>query len=139
LVPAVLATLFALLCGSAVAVAAAGGKPTLGSRLSGTKGFGHVKPPTVFLGGDPTGLVTELTWTSWGAPVAVALGSGFYTPPNKPTADSVKVPVTLDASDLGICKGHEAYRRMSFTFHYKGKAMKGSTVGICGKLSFSGG
>jgi hypothetical protein len=119
-----------------ITVLAASSTPTLGSHLGGAmKGFGVVKPKTVFLGGDPTGLVTKLTWKSWGSLVTLGTGTGYYPPPGKPVAAAVKVPVTLDASELGTCKGHKAYRRLSFTFHYKGKAIKGSVWGICGHLT----
>ncbi len=122
------------LCGGTAAALAAT-TPTLGSHLGGgAKGFGLVKPKTVYLGGDPTGDVTKLTWKSWGSAVALGTGRGFYPPPGKPVADAVKVPVTLKASSLGTYKRHKAYRRLSFTFHYKGKAIKGSAWGICGQL-----
>jgi len=130
---------FAAACalgGATGAASAASSTPTLGSHLGGaTKGFGQIKPKTVFLGGDPTGLVTKLTWKSWSASVAVGTGTGSYPPPGKPVAEAVKVPVTLKASSLGTCKGHKAYERLSFTFHYKGKAIKGSLWGICGHLT----
>jgi hypothetical protein len=121
--------------GSAAAVAASS-TPTLGSRLGrDTKGFGQAEPRTVFLGGDPTGLVAKLIWKSWGEPVTLGTGTGYYPPPGKPVAAAVKVPVTLTASSLGACKGHKAYKRLSFTFHYHGKAIKGSVWGICGQLT----
>ena len=121
--------------GAAVALASAP-SPTLGSHLGGaTKGFGQVKPKTVSLGGDPTGIVTKLSWKSWGSPSAVGTGKGYYTPPGKPTADSVSVKVTLKASSLGSCKGHEAYKRIGFTYHYRGKSHAGASYGVCGHLS----
>ena len=133
LVGAAVATACAL--GMSAAALAAGSVPTLGNHITGTTGFGQVKPATVELGGDPTGDVMKLTWKSWGATSATGSGTGFYPPPGKPVAESVQVPVTLTASDLGTCKGHRAYERLSFTFHYKGKAIKGSAWGICGHLS----
>ena len=121
--------------GSAAAVAASS-TPTLGSHLGGkTKGFGQVQPRTVFLGGDPTGLVAQLIWKSWGKPVTVGTGTGYYPPPGKPVAAAVRVTITLTASSLGACKGHQAYKRLSFTFLYKGKAIKGSVWGMCGHLT----
>jgi len=129
-----------VLAGGATGALAASATPTLGSDLGvPTQGFGTVKPARVFLGGDPTGLVTKLTWKSWGSATAVGSGTGYYPPPDKPTAESVKVPVTLDASELGTCKGKHTYKRLAFIFHYKGKAMKGSVLGICGKLTYKNG
>jgi len=129
-----------LLAGGTSGAVAATATPTLGSDLGvPTQGFGKVKPPTVSLGGDPTGLAMKLAWKSWGAGTAVGSGTGYYPPPGKPTADSVKVPVTLDATELGTCKGKPAYKRLAFIFHYKGKSIKGSILGICGKLTFKSG
>ncbi len=125
-----------VLGGSSAAAVAGSRTPTLGRRLGGdTKGFGQVQPRTVFLGGDPTGLVAKLIWKSWGKPVALGTGTGYYPPPGKPVAAAVKVPVTLTASSLGACKGHQAYKRLSFTFYYKGKVINGSIWGICGHLT----
>ncbi len=121
--------------GSAAALATSS-TPTLGSHLGGpTKGFGRIRPKSVSLGGDPTGTVTKLRWSSWGKSVAVGSGSGFYVPPGEPTAGAVKATVRLKASSLGICKGQRAYKRLSFRFSYKGKSHSGASYGICGHLS----
>jgi hypothetical protein len=122
--------------GGSAAALAASTAPTLGSHLGmPRKGFGQVKPKTVSLGGDPTGTVTKLSWKSWGKSVAVGTGSGYYVPQGQPTAGAVKATVKLKASSLGTCKGHRAYKRLSFTFLYKGKLHPGSSFGICGQLS----
>jgi hypothetical protein len=107
--------------------------PVLGSAKAfmGGKGFGSVKPKTVFLGGDPTGLFTKVTWKRWGHSKATGTGKGYYPPPGKPVAESVVVPVTLVASSLGTCHGHLAYRRLGLTFEYKGHEHPGSKENIC--------
>lgn len=126
----------ACLLGGGAAAAVAASTPTLGSHLGVPyQGFGQVKPKTVSLGGDPTGTVTKLTWRSWGAATAVGTGSGYYDPAGLRTAHAVAVTVTLTASSLGTCSGHPAYKRFSFTFLYKGKSHRGSSYGICGRLS----
>jgi len=114
-------------------LAAPSAVPVLGSAhaFQAGKGFGAVKPRTVFLGGDPTGLFKSLTWTGWGKSKSTGHGKGYYPPPGKPTADAVQVPVVLVASSLGSCKGHLAYRRMAVSFEYKGHMEPGSTLGIC--------
>jgi hypothetical protein len=107
--------------------------PVLGSAHAypaGT-GFGKVKPKTVYLGGDPTGKFTKLSWTGWGSAKSTGNGKGFYPPPGKPVAASVRVPVILVASSLGSCDGHLAYRRLAVTFVYKHHKEKGVTLGIC--------
>jgi hypothetical protein len=114
-------------------VAAASSVPVLGSSqpfAPSGKGFGSVKPKTVFLGGDPTGLFKKLKWTGWGNSKATGKGKGFYDPPNKPGA-SVKVPVTLVASSLGQCKGHLAYKKLAITFLYHGHKKRGTTINAC--------
>jgi hypothetical protein len=133
---AVAAIVAACALGGGSAAAAASSAPTLGSHLGApTKGFGVVKPRTVSLGGDPTGTVTKLNWKSWGKSVAVGTGSGFYVPEGQPTAGAVKATVMLKASSLGTCKGHKAYKRLSFTFEYNGESHPGASYGICGHLS----
>jgi hypothetical protein len=129
-VAGVAVTIVALAC---AALAVASSTPVLGSAKAfpSGQGFGKVKPKTVFLGGDPTGMFKKLTWKDWGSSSATGTGSGFYTPPGKPTADSVKAPVTLVASSLGECHGHEAYRKLAITFTYKGHKKAGSKLGIC--------
>jgi hypothetical protein len=118
---------------STAALAMASATPVLGSAkaFTGGKGFGKVKPKTVFLGGDPTGLFTKVTWKNWGSATATGSGSGFYPPPGKPTADSVKVPAKLVAYSLGTCHGHEAYRKIKFYIKYKGKTVAGAKYNIC--------
>jgi hypothetical protein len=132
----VLAAAVCALGGGAGGALASSPSPTLGSHLGGaTVGFGKVKPKAVSLGGDPTGDVTKLRWKSWGTPAAVGTGKGFYVPAGKPTADAVIARVTLTASSLGTCEGHKAYKRVAFTYHYKGKSYAGASYGICGHLS----
>ena len=52
--------------------------PTLGvSTLSGGmgyEGFGQVEPSTVHAGGDPTTLVSNVQWESWGGSQATETG-----------------------------------------------------------------
>src|SRR5579872_2840325 len=39
-----------------------------------SEGWGTVRPSRIFNGGDPSGLVTQIHWTSWGGSVAVGHG-----------------------------------------------------------------
>jgi hypothetical protein len=118
---------------SVAGLAVASSTPVLGSAKAfpSGKGFGKVKPKTVFLGGDPTGMFTKLTWTGWGSATSTGVGSGYYVPPGKPTADAVKVPATLVASTLGKCNGHTAYKKLAVYFTYKGHKKSGSKLNIC--------
>jgi hypothetical protein len=123
----------ALVALSTAALAIASATPVLGSatKFQNGEGFGKVKPKTVFLGGDPTGMFKKVTWKHWGSATATGTGTGFYPPPGKPVAESVKVPAKLVASSLGTCHGHEAYRKIRFYFTYKGHTKPGAKYNIC--------
>jgi hypothetical protein len=41
---------------------------------SPAEGFGEIEPTTVSLGGDPTGVVLDVRWRTWGGPRAIAQG-----------------------------------------------------------------
>jgi dipeptidyl aminopeptidase/acylaminoacyl peptidase len=95
--------------------------PTLGRAFGlfqhGGQGFGHVKPPEIFNGGDPTGLVTHIAWASWGAPQATGSGMAYYVGPGK-TVDTqaTAVTATVVAFDLGPCDGRVMYRAVEWYF-----------------------
>jgi hypothetical protein len=82
------------------------------------QGFGVARPTDVFFGGDPTGIAGQITWTSWGGPVA----EGNATAVNE--ADSVdgtvagapQEPAHIVAWDIGTCGGKPAYRKVSWYF-----------------------
>jgi hypothetical protein len=93
--------------------------PTLG-RLAGVfargRGFGQVKPSEIFNGGDPTGLVTHVVWSSWGAARAVATGISDYVGPNQTVAAGRQEPVTVVAFKLGTCDGRLMYQAVEWYF-----------------------
>jgi hypothetical protein len=76
-------------------------------------GFGTTRPTEIFNGGDPSGLVQDITWRHWGSSSATATGrtsifkphGGYY--PRLVTAE-------LKASKLGHCTAHGplAYTRL---------------------------
>lgn len=94
-------------------------EPTLGA-LAGTfshgVGFGQVKPKEVFNGGDPTGLVTSITWHSWGGAQAVGTGRSDYVGPNQIVAAGTVEPVRIVAFDLGTCNGRYMYAAVEWYF-----------------------
>lgn len=107
---------FALLAGGVVApgTALAQTTPVLGSKafaLPDGEGWGSARPRRVFNGGDPSGLVTEIQWTSWGGDTAIGYGlgnifkprGGYYHP----------VVVELRAQDLGHCGAQPAYTQLA--------------------------
>lgn len=91
--------------------------PTLGQPWAPTQqGFGQVMPWTFYAGGDPTGSVTSVTWTSWGGPTATGTGTAEYVGPGQTVASGVLRPATLLASNLGLCQGKLMYQRISWSF-----------------------
>lgn len=78
---------FALLAARAVAPGTthAQSTPVLGSAAFATpngEGWGSAQPRRVYNGGDPSGLVTEIQWTSWGAHAAIGYGLGNIFKPH---------------------------------------------------------
>jgi hypothetical protein len=94
-------------------------EPTLGL-LTGLfhqgAGFGQVRPKEVYNGGDPTGLVTSITWRDWGRGQAVGTGRSDYVGPNQSVAGGTIEPVRIVAFDLGVCNGHYMYASVEWYF-----------------------
>jgi hypothetical protein len=86
-----------------------------------TQGFGTVKPASVSNGGDPTGMLTDVTWTTWGGPTATGTGTGYYEAPDAPVSQSTPQPVDIEAFDLATCAGKPAYLRVQWWFPGKGE------------------
>lgn len=93
------------------------------------KGFGNAKPSTVFLGGDPTGRVTSITWHDWGHSQAVGYGTGWC--PGESVAAGHSCAAALHVSDVGTCHGRRAYERLGFSFKMGGRWTSGSKWNIC--------
>jgi hypothetical protein len=80
----------------------------------GAEGWGTSRPRRFYNGGDPSGLVKEIQWTSWGGESAIGYGlnaifkpqGGYYSQP---------VLVEIRASGLGKCSasGPRAYTHLS--------------------------
>lgn len=75
------------------------------------QGFGAPHPKLIYNGGDASGSIAEIHWSSWGG--AVAHGRGRH-PIFKPRGGYYQKPVValLKATDLGECEGHRAYLRL---------------------------
>ena len=99
--------------------------PTLG-RFSGVfingVGFGQVRPKEIFNGGDPTGMVSHITWKSWGGPKAIGTGTALYVGPNQIVANGTEEPATVVAFNLGLCGGKLMYRAVEWYFPQHGQA-----------------
>jgi hypothetical protein len=97
-------------------------QPTLGRAWApSVKGYGTVRPARVFNGGDPTGDIWEITWSSWGGEQATGTGTSYWEPPNASVAGSVKEPATIVAYNLGNCNGQLMYQAAKWYFPGKGE------------------
>jgi hypothetical protein len=85
-------------------------------------GFGTVKPARIDNGGDPTGLVTHITWKSWGGSQAIGTGTGVWVGPNQAVAQGRPAKVTVEAFRLGMCHGKLAYRAVEWYFPQHGQS-----------------
>ena len=99
--------------------------PTLG-HLAGTlahgSGFGQVRPPAFSNGGDATGAVGSIVWTSWGGPTATGTGTGEYVAAGQSLAQGTQEPATIVAFDLGTCGGQYMYRQVDWFFPQHGQS-----------------
>jgi hypothetical protein len=94
-------------------------EPTLGlltGNFAHGSGFGKVLPKTVYNGGDPTGLVTSITWHDWGQSQAIGIGRSIYVAPNQAVAQGKIEPVRIVAFDLGTCNGRYMYAAVEWYF-----------------------
>jgi hypothetical protein len=118
-----LAVLLLALLGGA-APAGAGGSPRLGRAFHpGLSGFGQARPRQVFLGGDPTGLVQRIHWSSWGAARAIGAGEAEYDWPGTSVAANPIAPgARIVAFHLGSCHGVRSYNAVEWYFPKDGGA-----------------
>jgi hypothetical protein len=77
------------------------------------RGWGTVKPHTIFNGGDPAGLVSGIRWQRWGAESAFGWGKTSIFKPNGGYYPNL-VRAELRATDIGRCfgRGPLAYMRL---------------------------
>jgi hypothetical protein len=111
---------------STTTTAGAGGgvPPTLGvAGAFGANGvgFGAVRPTEISLGGDPTGILTGISWQSWGGAQATGTGTGTYVAPGQSVAQGTQETATVVASGLGTCKGAPAYQQVVWYFPQNGQ------------------
>ncbi|HSZ38280.1 MAG TPA: hypothetical protein VK773_14390 [Acidimicrobiales bacterium] len=97
-------------------------------------GFGQVKPAEISLGGDPTGMLTGITWQSWGGSTASGTGSSTYVAPGQTAAQGMEETATVVASGLGTCGGGTAYAQVKWYFPEQGETLStgaNSTIDAC--------
>jgi len=106
--------------------------PVLGQSRGATEGYGSARPATISNGGDPTGVVTNVSWQSWGGAQATGTGTAYYDPPNVPVAQSTPEQATVVAFDLGTCDGLYMYQAIEWYFPSSGGSFDASSyLNIC--------
>ena len=118
----------AITCSIAACGAAAASNLVLGSAAfagTGGEGWGTSLPAKIFNGGDPSGLVKEIQWTSWGGRTAIGYGLGWIF---KPAGGYYNRPllVELRAESLGHCGSQRAYTQLAIRTPSKPEAPLGS-------------
>jgi hypothetical protein len=124
------------------AAVAAGRVPVLAGPWSrDQEGYGHAKPRTIFNGGDPTGLVKKIHWTSWGGPQAIGSGTGFWVGPHQVVAQGhFEKGAKVVLFQLGRCHGKSAYDAIEWFFPSRGQRFSSGTyINACtGKYYLNG-
>jgi hypothetical protein len=83
---------------------------------SAARGFGQVRPREIYYGGDPTGLVCDIHWHSWGGRVARGTAVGYYIRSNQSVNEGHFALAHVIASKLGTWNGRPAYTRLTWSF-----------------------
>lgn len=114
-------TLIALVVLAALSTesATAASLPILGTSpeagmIPDARGFGHVRPRLIFLGGDPSGVVCRIHWLTWGQ--RFAIGTGVALDAIHGVSNGRWAPVVVTLSRLGTQHGRPAYRRLDWAF-----------------------
>ena len=87
-----------------------------GPNAFNAKGFGQIKPSTIFLGGDPTGLVCRIHWLTWGGALAVGTGVGWTINSHESVAEGAPARAVFVLSRLGPWDGRPAYKSWAWYF-----------------------
>jgi hypothetical protein len=116
------ATLTFLATGVVAASADAASEPILaGPWSSNQEGYGQVKPRRIFNGGDPTGLVTDIHWLTWGRSQAIGTGMAEWVGPHQDVAGGRPQPARIVLFRLGSCRGRRAYDAIEWYFPQHGQ------------------
>jgi hypothetical protein len=75
------------------------------------EGWGSMEPGTIFNGGDPSGLISEVHWSSWGGAFALGRGRNSIFKPHGGYYRR-QVVIQVKATRIGRCEGHPAYLRL---------------------------
>ncbi len=96
------------------------------------EGYGQSRPGTIFNGGDPTGLVADVRWTSWGGPQAEGDGTSDYVGPGQTVAGGTQETTHVVAFNLGMCQGKLMYQAIEWYYPQHGEKFDPkSYINIC--------
>lgn len=96
--------------------------PVVGTSWApGVQGYGQVEPQTISNNGDPTSLVTNITWSSWGSATAYGTGISSWIPPGQPTVNGVQERAAVVVFKLGTCAGKPSYNAVEWYFPEHGQ------------------
>ena len=85
-------------------------------------GYGTPRPDHISNGGDPTGVVQDVHWDSWGGDRAVGAGINTYVgPEHSSVAAGHQEPAVVVAFDRGMCAGRLMYRSIEWYFPQHGQ------------------
>jgi len=108
------------------------------------EGYGKAKPTIVYNGGDPTGMVTSIHWTTWGGTKAIGEGTSTWVWPG--TCVGCNGPMAgarIVAFHRGQCRGAPSYNAVEWFFPKYGEtfnphvyinACTGAYVGLSGSM-----
>ncbi len=103
--------------------------PTLGANWpTSGGGYGQFRPTLVSNGGDPTGVVGDITWKSWGGTKAVGTGTSDYVSGDESVAEGSQDSATIVAFNLGSCSGVSAYTEVEWYFPEHGQTFDQSNA-----------
>src|SRR5450756_253858 len=120
----------------------------------GATGYGTVRPSEISSGGDPSGSVSDITWTSWGGAQATGTGTASYGAGSYGTCTAWKAahPGSSETCDQRVpivaynlkasCGGHPGYSAIEWYFPLAGQTRNLSTPSygdLCSTDLISGG
>ena len=76
--------------------------------------------------GDPTSMVSNVHWESWGGAQATGLGTGWYVGPSQVTAAGSYEPATVVAFNLGDCGDSYGYQAVAWYYPQDGETFSPS-------------
>jgi hypothetical protein len=96
-------------------------------------GYGKARPSEIATGGDSSGSVSNITWTSWGGAQAIGTGTASYGAGNYGTCTAWKAAhpgssedcsqrVPIVAYSLSDCNGHQGYHSIEWYFPLAGQS-----------------